>query len=345
MRKEAPFFSICIPAHNSLPLIEDAFSSIASQRFSNWEVVLVDDCSTDDIEYWVHVQKIIPNERLIYIRLEANKGPFYARRRAFRAAHGEYIMCIDSDDSLVGFDALGKLHQTILSANDCPDVVLYNGTIDLQIKQPWIDYSAVGMKDGIVSKERIVYSFLSTHWLNNLSTKAIKREVLLPANLEGFEGLFMCEDRLEVAFVISKANRFLLFDDQLYFYRQNIASTTHRLFDLEYCRQQSFVEASICKLFSRNPNLSAEHRQFLLLWSDDMLRIAQGRNLKDVSDCYSYIREDSFFQDTYRSEGLRGQRFDRALLLRLLWGRSYFSASMFAKLINCFKAFLSHIAD
>lgn len=339
MVAERPFFSICIPAHDALPLIEKTLGSVGSQRFDDWEVVVVDDSSTDGTAEWLESQTSLPFSKLSVIKLDVNRGPFYARRVAFRSACGRYVLCVDSDDELVGERALERLHEIIVSEEEQPDVVLFNAAVDRDCENRWIDYAVEDLTSGVVDKDHIVELFLRTHKLNNLCLKAIKRELLLPASLEGAEGLLMCEDRLEVAGVLAKANRFLLLDEPLYYYRQNDSSTTHGVFELDYYRQQSYVESEISLLFSKNSALRDLNKQFLMMCADDMYRIARGRTIQETSECYRTIKNEGFFSKAYRSEGATGQRGDRAALLCLLWRGRYAWAATIAKGFNTFKDF------
>lgn len=338
MMIELPFFSICIPAHNSLPLIKETIASISKQTFTDWEVRIVDDCSEDGTVEWLHSQNVILHDHLHVVSLDANRGPFYARRVAFRAARGRYVLCIDSDDGLVDEGALGRLHDTIVGVDASPDIVLFNATIDGTKRTSWVDYAAEGIHPGEVDKKLAIEVFLKTHKLNNLCLKAIKRDLLLPAVLEGAQGLLMCEDRLEVAGVLAKASCILLLDEPLYYYRQNDASTTHGTFKLDYFLQQSYVESTIAELFAGYAALGGQQRQFLMLCADDMLRVVRGRTVREAADFYKHIRNDAFFAGAYLSEGVVGQRGDHAALLRLLSAGRYSMAVLAAKCLSAFKA-------
>lgn len=335
---ETPFFSICIPAHNALPLIQETFVSVASQTFDNWEIVVVDDCSQDGLIDWLDKQEVVPKERLFVRRMAENKGPFYARRVAFRSARGLYVVCIDSDDEFIGAKALQRIYSTITSADVLPDVVMFNASLNREGNSLWIDYAEEGLTSGYNSKQKVIQAFLTTYKLNNLCLKAVKRDFLLPADLKNAQGLLMCEDRLEVAGILNKAESFILLDEPLYYYRQNSTSTTHRLFDLDYCRQQSYVEMSIHDMFSGNPHLSASSELFLVMWSDDMLRIARGRSLSRTVECYRSMCSDSYFLLSLKNSDLKGLRADKRALLHLLSRHSFAFAGVLAKMLNLMRA-------
>lgn len=330
MVNEAPLFSICVPAHNSLHLIEDALASVAMQTFDAWEIIVVDDCSNDGTIEWLKSQKLVPQDKLRLISLDENCGPYYSRKVSFRAARGAYVLCLDADDEFLGAEALERLSAAISDRGVLPDIVMFNATIDKAHSQAWIDYSSAGLCSGAISKDIVVDAFLGTQKLNNLWTKAIRKELLLPVDLDGARGLLMCEDRLEVAGALAKAQHFLLLDEPLYYYRPNPNSTTHRLFELGHCRQQSYVDAAIARLFPGEREVHLVHGEFLKVWADDMCLITRGRAVRAAADCYGAMAVNEFFLEAYGNTGTKALRGDRRLLLSLLHGGRYFAAALLA---------------
>lgn len=90
----APCISIIIPTYNRVHLIGAAVASVLTQTFSGFEVIVVDDGSTDDTEA---VVREYPDSRIIYVKQE-NKGRSHARNCALHLARGRYIAFLDSDD-------------------------------------------------------------------------------------------------------------------------------------------------------------------------------------------------------------------------------------------------------
>lgn len=94
-----PLVSIITPAYNCKNTIKETFSSVLSQSFSDWEWIIVDDCSTDgSFEYLKELTK--NDKRIIVIKAEKNGGTAAARNIALRHAKGRYITFLDSDDIL-----------------------------------------------------------------------------------------------------------------------------------------------------------------------------------------------------------------------------------------------------
>lgn len=93
--KKLPLISIIMPAYNSHKTIQDSIQSVCNQTYSKWELLVIDDCSTKDIQSIVIK---FQDKRIHYIRLAHNKGVANARNIGIAKAQGRYIAFLDSDD-------------------------------------------------------------------------------------------------------------------------------------------------------------------------------------------------------------------------------------------------------
>ena len=89
--------SVITPTYNSGQYLAETIGSVQNQTFSDWEMILSDDFSTDDT---VAIAKKMAAEdsRIRILRAEKNMGPALARKSAFEAASGRYLAFLDSDD-------------------------------------------------------------------------------------------------------------------------------------------------------------------------------------------------------------------------------------------------------
>jgi teichuronic acid biosynthesis glycosyltransferase TuaG len=92
-----PRVSVIVPAHNAAPFIEQTLESVRRQTYSDWEVVVVDDGSSDGT--WELLQAAGPGVRSF--RREQAGGPAVARNRALSEATGEFVVFLDADDLLL----------------------------------------------------------------------------------------------------------------------------------------------------------------------------------------------------------------------------------------------------
>jgi len=91
----APAISVIMAAYNGAELIGETLKSLQAQRFADFEVIIVDDCSTDDT---CQVIRGIDDARIRLIASERNGGVVVARNRAVAEARGRYIAALDHDD-------------------------------------------------------------------------------------------------------------------------------------------------------------------------------------------------------------------------------------------------------
>lgn len=89
--------SIITPTYNCGKFISRTINSAVNQTYKNWEMIIVDDCSTDNTEEVVG-SFIKKDSRIKYIRLNKNSGAAVARTRAMQLAGGDYMAFLDSDD-------------------------------------------------------------------------------------------------------------------------------------------------------------------------------------------------------------------------------------------------------
>lgn len=92
-----PLVSVVMPTYNNASYIEAAIASLVSQTYYNWELVLVDDCSTDGTAEIV-LRLAALEGRISSFRSEINLGVAGARNLGIREAAGKYITFLDSDD-------------------------------------------------------------------------------------------------------------------------------------------------------------------------------------------------------------------------------------------------------
>ncbi len=97
-RKQAtPLVSVIMPAYNAAPFIEEAIASVMAQTVTDWELIVIDDCSTDDTRRIVAdlAQK---DSRIHLLTNTVNMGVAKTRNRGMDLCQGQYVALLDSDD-------------------------------------------------------------------------------------------------------------------------------------------------------------------------------------------------------------------------------------------------------
>lgn len=87
--------SVIMPSYNCAEFIKDSIKSVQNQTYNNWEIIIVDDCSTDNTE---EIVTSINDSRIKYFRNTVNCGAAISRNKALLEAKGRWIAFLDSDD-------------------------------------------------------------------------------------------------------------------------------------------------------------------------------------------------------------------------------------------------------
>ena len=116
------FFSVVIPAYNRLEMLRQALASVAAQRFRDFETIVADDGSEDNIEL-VTGACGLPVQ---YLR-QPNSGPGATRNFGLRHARGQYVTFLDSDD--IWFPWTLEIFHRAIKENDGPALVAGFGAL------------------------------------------------------------------------------------------------------------------------------------------------------------------------------------------------------------------------
>lgn len=94
--KDEPLVSVITPTFNRAHTIQQAIGSVLAQTYQNWELIIIDDGSTDDTK---QIIEALDDDRILYFYQE-NQGPTIARNMGISHAKGKWITYLDSDDVL-----------------------------------------------------------------------------------------------------------------------------------------------------------------------------------------------------------------------------------------------------
>ncbi|MCT4619062.1 MAG: glycosyltransferase family 2 protein [Marinisporobacter sp.] len=154
MNNSSVLVSIITPVYNSERFIKETIQSVQKQTYANWEIILVDDCSTDSSERIIRYM-IEKDPKIKYIKLENNSGAAVARNTAIKNSKGRFIAFLDSDD-LWECDKLEKQIKFMLNKDIGFSFTGYNlidedgNDLDKVIKVPdQIDYDGL-LKNTII---------------------------------------------------------------------------------------------------------------------------------------------------------------------------------------------------
>lgn len=209
--------SIIIPVYNVDDYVSECLDSILNQSFADFEVICVNDGSTDNSLTVINDYKN-RDERIVVVD-KANEGSGVARNFGLKIAHGEYVYFVDADDILVE-NAL----QNMISTADKKqtDILIFGAYSSYAGKRKRGGYSADKLPRKYLNKvfssediKRTIFSFPSTAW-----TKLYRREFLINNNIK-FQEIRVGQDQLFFFHSMIKAKRIALLPENLYCYRKN----------------------------------------------------------------------------------------------------------------------------
>jgi glycosyltransferase involved in cell wall biosynthesis len=235
-----PLFSIIIPVYNVEGYLHKCVNSVLDQNFADIEVILVDDGSPDNCPQIC--DELAKQDKRIAVIHKPNGGSSDARNYGIKAAKGDYLMFLDSDDYWVGSTCLRNLVNTI-NLNQA-DVTLY-GTKDVNLvtntevfSRGWYAIEAI-QKD----KDSAIKSLFETgHFPGSAWVLAIKRSFLLENNLFFIVGI-KAEDIDWLTHVFVKANTFDAVNDSFYMYIKNRPGSITNTADLKSAKDILFSVA------------------------------------------------------------------------------------------------------
>lgn len=223
--KKVPSISIILPVYNGEKYIDDCLTSIIDQTFSDFEVICIDDGSTDKsgeiLDNWAD------KENRIKVIHQKNGFAGRARNQAIKIARGNYIVFIDSDDILVQ-DALEKFYNAAVSYNAdvvISSVCIFDKTIErAQKSNKWLDPDYIPSKDCFSAKD--IYPFIFNFTAGGPGGKCFKREYIIENNLK-FLSLQKSEDFYFIHLGIAEANSIAVIREPIYFIRMVTTSLEH----------------------------------------------------------------------------------------------------------------------
>lgn len=212
--------SFIIPVYNCKAFLTDCIDSVRSAGISDYEILLIDDGSTDGSGALCDaLAQQYPQIRVIH---QENGGVSAARNRGIREAQGEKILFLDADDTMDS-EALGA----VLTDPRCSGVELtiFGMTFDYYYKGKCYRRDPLFYAhDGILTRDEwaAVYSALyENNSLSPLWNKVFRREILVKYNLELNEDMFLYEDLEFVLRYLRYCNQIWNVPQAIYHYRQS----------------------------------------------------------------------------------------------------------------------------
>lgn len=209
-----PKLSIIIPTYNRAQYLREAIDSVLSQTYRDFEIIVVDDGSTDNTKEVAKKWELLDKVKYFY---QENKGPAAARNRGIKEAMGDYIAFLDADDLWLP----EKLEKQVEYLKERPDVSLVASEFEI------ID--EVGHSNGYSQRRKkipvdgFILKYIFQHYLL-LSTIMVKKDTFKTVGLFN-EELINAEDT-DILLRIAKHFKIGLLDEYLVKHREHKVSLT-----------------------------------------------------------------------------------------------------------------------
>ena len=217
---ESPLVSIVIPAFNCAEYVRATLDSILAQSYSNWEVVFVNDGSTDETP--TVLEELAKCDKRIKVIHQLNGKQGKARNNGIRNSEGEWIAFLDADDIWPENKLKLQLEKTLTAQ---VDMSFTNGFICLENDMTRRD-TFFGVEDSIYKGNDGVQKF---HLQNRVptSTVLVKKEVILAVGMfpEQVE-IQNCEDYLLWTSLVDEGFVLMGISEPLLYYRVHVESST-----------------------------------------------------------------------------------------------------------------------
>lgn len=223
VNSKQPLVSVIIPVYNCEEYIQECLDSIYAQSYANYEIILVNDGSTDgSLKILTENAKNHTNITLID---QKNKGQGFARNHALQRAGGDYVIFVDADDYIEP----QTLELAVARAEkDAADVVHFDWKMlrmyrDGSTNLHYFNVEPFAGRSDFKGAECDAFMDMNNYFsVNNL----YRRDFLSDHAIRYDEG-HIYEDVLFVVQVANKATHIAFIHEPLYVVRKNLASTTH----------------------------------------------------------------------------------------------------------------------
>lgn len=245
----SPTISVIVPVYNCETYISNCLDSILNQTYANIEIVIVNDGSSDGSEKII--KEYIERDRRIMYHYQNNSGPSAARNKGISCARGEYLVFVDSDDTVDELYIEQMLRKMIDSRSD----LVCCGYRDVSM------YGVLKCTDFKFDSSVSMHTFMDMVCGGTggvLWGKIYKAEIIKKNNLEMDKNIFMSEDLVFVLQYVSHCSSFAAINEHLYNYNRLNQNSISSKMSMNYMKNYILVCQHMESIF--NSVNMGEHR-------------------------------------------------------------------------------------
>lgn len=267
--------SIIVPIYNAEKYLDSCIQSVLRQTYTNWELILIDDGSTDKSGR-IAEEYGFADERITVFH-QKNLGVSLARNQGIDEATGNYVVFLDADDELIE-DCLAKTVNIAEETN--ADVVAGRSCENQELFQDRIIWTGADALENSLKDHLFTYSACA---------KLIRREFIGKTRFT--PDIRINEDSYFVFQLLCKQNVFVLTNDVIYFYRANSESSSRTVFSEKYFDILKVSDLKYKKIEEQFPQMHDLAKNMLLKARMNVLRILAVRTRDEYRDVEKKLLE------------------------------------------------------
>ncbi|MED4070079.1 glycosyltransferase family 2 protein [Priestia endophytica] len=340
------YFSILIPVYNVEKYIRQCLDTVISQTYNNFEVIVMNDGSTDSS---VSIcEEYAKRDIRIKVYNQTNQGLLLTRRNSIQKAKGDYVLFLDSDDYWEE-NLLEEVYKSI-KKYQCDMLLFRYNRVN--------EYGRLMKRDiGVFenetlftkeNKELLFKQFIKGSRVNNIWAKAVRREIIdVDTDYTNFKDK-KSEDLLQSMPLFYKAESILYLDKPLYNYRLSI-SGRGRNFKAQYLDDIWAVRKVVYDYMIRmgydsNENLKLFYSYYILC----IVRFAKafvktGPTQKEISNTLNGTKKKELFVNALDHLNFSGFSFDEKICYYLFVNNRYRIFTRYIRINNSIKQSLKKV--
>ena len=214
--------SVLVSTHNDEDYIGQCLQSVLDSNCDNYEIIICDDCSTDDTKKQIEKYNNYENIKCIYNK--KNMGISYVRNKLIEESTGDYFIFVDGDD-IISSDLLKTIQSNIHKLNT-PDIIHYNiVTVENEVKKS----GNCCVFDNLNGEDAFIELFVNHYNIaDSMCTYAIKRDYFVKLKYKFLEGTVHEDFRITPLMVLRAKNVASINFDGYFYIKRNNSITTKR---------------------------------------------------------------------------------------------------------------------
>ena len=317
-----PFFSIITPVYNCEKYLKECINSVINQTFSSWELILVDDGSTDSSG---EICDSFCTDQRIKVIHQKNAGALKSRLNGIAAANGVYEIGLDSDD-LFDENAL-EIVKRAIDSSQC-DLIWFG--IRFFNEQEGSYRCSLAPEKKYPKKEILKNLFEDMN--PSLSNKAIKMSKVKQAKYEGLKEISIDLDLAQIVPILCNIDTGYVIKDILYNYRIYSKSLSHSCkpqhiqdigmimeFTIDRVKQAGLLDENMCKTI---------YLAYLKIVSNRLMELNINGTITQKD--YNKIQKANVYKKSKEHEKMEYLRLRELIILKALRCKQYWLLKFFA---------------